>query len=67
MDELLAKSPLFADFKAVRNGDVWCTGKNLFQEPMGLGQLIGEIHQVLTGDVPDDGRLTYLHRLRNGG
>ena len=64
MDELLAKSPLLADFKAVKNGEVWCTGKNLFQEPMGLGRLIVDIHCALTGDVPDDGVLTYLHRLK---
>ncbi len=64
MDELLAKSPLLADFKAVKDGEVWCTGKNLFQEPMGLGRLIVDIHRVLTGDVPDDGVLTYLHRLK---
>lgn len=66
VDELLAKSKLLADFKAVQSGDVWCTGKNLFQEPMGLGQLIGEIYRVLSGDVPADGQLTYLHRLQNG-
>ena len=64
LDELLAKSPLLADFKAVQSGEVWCTGKNLFQEPMGLGKLIVEFHQVLTGDVPDDGVLDYLHRLK---
>ena len=64
MDELLAKSPLLADFKAVQNGDVWCTGKNLFQEPMGLGRLIIDFHKALTGDVPEDGALTYLHQLQ---
>ena len=65
IDELLAKSPLLADFKAVKSGDVWCTGRNLFQEPTGLGGLIGDIHRALTGDVPDDGVLTYLHKLTN--
>ena len=25
--DLTAKSELFADFKAVKNGNVWCTGK----------------------------------------
>jgi iron complex transport system substrate-binding protein len=64
MDEVPAKSPLLADFKAVKNGEVFCTGKNLFQEPMGLGRLIVDIHCALTGDVPDDGVLTYLHRLK---
>lgn len=64
MDELMAKSPLLADFKAVKSGDVWCTGKNLFQEPMGLGKMITDIHTVLTETDPDSGSLTYLHRLK---
>lgn len=66
VDELLAKSPLLADFRAVRSGDVWCTGKNLFQEPMGLGKLIADIHTVLTEADPDPSELTYLHRLTEG-
>ena len=65
MDELIDKSPLFADFKAVQSGDVWCTGKNLFQEPMGLGRLIDDLHRVLSGEGTD--ALAYLHRLENGG
>jgi len=63
MAELLQKSPLLADFKAVKSGDVWCTGKNLFQEPMGLGKLIADFHTVLTDPDTEDGKLTYLHRL----
>ena len=64
--DLLAKSPLFADFRAVREGNVWCTGKNLFQEPTGLARLILDMDLVLRGEnVPD--RLTYLHRLAGGG
>ena len=63
--DLLQKSQLLADFRAVRSGNVWCTNKNLFQEPMGLARLIEDMHKVLTGDVPEDGRLTYLHKLTN--
>ncbi len=64
LDELLDKSPLFADFKAVKNGDVWCTGKNLFQEPMGLSKLIGDLYRVLSEEQPEG--LFYLHRLTGG-
>ena len=58
--ELLDKSPLFSEFRAVQNGDVWCTGKNLFQEPMGIGKLIGDFYRVLSDG---DGELQYLHKL----
>ena len=33
MSELLAKDSLFADFKAVQTGDVYCTGKGTAQSP----------------------------------
>ena len=42
-------------------GNVWCTGKNMFQESMALGDMIGEIHRVLTEEDPQG--LAYLHRL----
>ncbi len=65
LSELLQKSAFLKDFKAVQTGNVWCTGKNLFQEPMGLGKLILDMHRVLTdGNAPDE--LTYLHRLTGG-
>ena len=37
IDELLAKSPLLADFKAVQTGNVWCITKNFYQESLALG------------------------------
>lgn len=62
--ELLDKSSLLADFKAVREGHVWCTGKNMFQESMGLGDMILDIHRMLSGDGPDPGEMTYLRPLK---
>ena len=64
MDELLQKSPLLKDFKAVKNGNVWCTGKNMFQETMGLGDMILDLHAVLSEAAPDENSLHYLHRLK---
>lgn len=62
IEQLLQKSSLLADFKAVQNGDVWCTGQNMFQESMGLGNMILELHTILA-DLDPQG-LTYLHRLQ---
>ncbi len=64
LKELLAKSPLLADFKAVKEGHVWCTGKNLFQETMGLGNMIQDIHRMLTEETPDEGQMHYIHQLK---
>ena len=64
IDELLAKSSLLADFKAVKDGNVWCTGKNLFQETMGLATMIEDIHTMLTSDDPKLDSLTYMKKLK---
>lgn len=64
LEELLDKSRLLADFKAVKEGRVWCTGKNLFQETMGLGGMILDIHRLLTEENPDPEEMAYLHPLR---
>ena len=63
IDQLLAKSPLLKDFQAVKTGNVWCTGKNLFQESLGLGDLITDLHTILTADETETPQLTYLHRV----
>ena len=63
LDELLDKSGLLADFKAVQEGRVWCTEQNMFQETMGLGGMIADIHTILTEEDPDPANLSYLYPL----
>ena len=63
IDQLLDKSPLLADFQAVKAGNVWCTGKNLFQESLGLGDMMVDFHTIFTDPSVSDDALTYLHRL----
>ena len=58
--ELTAKAPLLADFKAVRNGRVFCTGANFYQASMELGDLALDLHRALTGETET---LTYLELL----
>lgn len=64
IDQLLEKSSLLKDFKAVKNGNVWCTGKNLFQESTGLGVMIEDIHKMLSSEGDSLTELTYMHRLK---
>lgn len=63
MDELFGKSSLLKEFKAVKDGNVWCTGKNLFQETTGLGKMIEDIHTMLTTEDEGLSELTYMHKL----
>ena len=57
LEELVGKNRLLADFKAVKNGNVWCTGQNLYQETTQLGLMISNIHEMLV----DDGSLMKLN------
>lgn len=59
-EELLAKCELLADFKAVQEGHVYCTTKNLYQESMSIGALIQDIHVMITdGDGAE--QMQYLY------
>ena len=60
IDELLTKNSLFAQFDAVKKGNVYCTGKNFFQESTGMAEFVEDMHNVL-GDADAD--LTYLKKL----
>ena len=58
--DLLSKSPLFADFKAVQNGEVWMTGKYLYQATDRIGDMILDLHSIITGSTEN---LTFLERV----
>lgn len=52
-EQLLSKCPMLADFKAVQNGDVWCTTQSLFQESMELPDLILDMNRVFAAESPN--------------
>ena len=62
--QLVDKSAPLADFKAVKSGDVWCTGKSMFQESQSVGDMMLDIHAIVSEENPAEGSLTYLHRLK---
>ena len=64
MDEFLSKSELLSGFKAVQTGNVWCTGKDMYQQVTGLGTLLMDLHAVITGQAGDETELAFLHRLQ---
>lgn len=52
-----------ASFRAVKEGNVWCTGKNMFQQTTGVSEMILDLNRIITGQAGDETQLTYLHRL----
>lgn len=63
MDELIAKCPLLAQFKAVQQGNVWCTAQSLFQQSMEMPDLILDMNKVFTEGTPDDSELKFLTKI----
>ena len=61
LDDLFTKSPLLKDFKAVKEGHVWCTSSQTFQQVMGVADLIGDMHRMFLGE---ENGMTYLFPLR---
>jgi len=65
IDDLTEKSELFTRFKAVREGNVWTTDKYLYQATDITGQLIEDIHIMLTEGDRDE--MTFLKKVPAGG
>ena len=63
VDELIDKCPVLADFKAVKDGNVWCTTNDMYQQSMSIGYMIRDIHSMLCDGDEDD--MTYLFKLVN--
>lgn len=61
VDELIEKNALLADFKAVRNGNVWCTEKNMFQQTTGAADMIADMHYIFTEST--DKEPSYIYHL----
>lgn len=65
VDELIAKNNLIKDFKAVKEGRVWCTRNNLFQETMKTGAIISDFNAIFTDNTAYNPP-QYLYRLEGG-
>ena len=63
ISDLTAKSELFKDFKAVKEGNVWCTNKNVFQKSTGAADMIIELNRIFAGEQDDSG-FEYFHKLK---
>lgn len=58
VQELLDKCAVLKDFKAVKEGNVWCTTNDMYQQSMSIGYLIHDMHAMLQGKDQDE--MTYL-------
>ncbi len=61
IDDLIKKNELFKDFKAVKNGNVWNTGKSFYQSTDIVGRMIKDINIMITDGSPDE--MTFLSKM----
>ena len=60
VSQLTERFPLLNEFKAVQNGQVWCTTQSLFQQSMELADLIVDMNRVFTKGTPAASTLKFL-------
>ena len=56
---LFEKNSLFADFKAVKTGNVWCTDKNMFQQTTAAVEIISDLNLIFTDNAGDETEFFY--------
>lgn len=61
MDDLMGKSQLFENFKAVQEGNVWCTDKNFYQASDIAPRMIKDINLMVTDGDEDD--MTFIYKV----
>ena len=64
LSQLLEKSELLGDFKAVKDGNVWCSEHDLFQKSSAAAVMIRELNRILSGDAAEEDQLEFFHRLK---
>ncbi len=62
VEDLVAKNAIFADMKAVKEGNVYCLGSDFFQKSTGMADFITDMRRVIDGG---EGLYTFLTKLNN--
>lgn len=60
--ELLDKCEFLEDFQAVKEGNVWCTSNDMYQQSLSIGYLMEDMHRMLQGD--DSSPMHYLFEVQ---
>ena len=63
ISDLTALSDKFADFRAVKEGRVWCTDASTFQKTTGVADMTVEMNRIFAGEE-DDSNMEYFHKLK---
>lgn len=64
IEELIQKDEILKDFKAIQEGNVWCTTRDMYQQSMSIGVMIEDIYTMLSGNAEKQKDMNYIYQLR---
>ena len=62
-EDLYEKAPMLKQSRAASNGNIWITGKNMYQQSTAVAQMMLELHAVISGNADED-ELIFLQKLK---
>lgn len=60
IDDLISKSEIMANFKAVKDNNVFCTTQNVYQSSMDVGTIISDIYYMLKNN---ESEMKYIYKV----
>ncbi|MBE6013818.1 MAG: ABC transporter substrate-binding protein [Lachnospiraceae bacterium] len=63
IQDLIGKAHIFADLKAVKEGNVWCTFKNMYQATDSIADIIVDMRAIFANDEEGIKNLKYIYKL----
>jgi len=63
IDDLINMNEVFKDFKAVKDGQVWCTDKNMYQATDAIADVIVDMRALLADDAQAIANMQYIKQL----
>ena len=54
MQQMCAKDNVLAQFRAVKEGNVWCMRSSLYQYASRTGAIIRDLHAILAGEADEE-------------
>lgn len=63
IEEMVASNPLFLDFKAVQNGNVWVTSPAFHQSVADIASIVVDMHTILASEDPSQVTTEHLIKI----
>ena len=59
LEQLCGKDSILTQFRAVREGNVWCMRSSLYQNANRAGAILRDLHAIVTGEAGDETEFFY--------